>query len=489
MAELLKNRFLYVSAETWKGIADKSAYNNSIVFVKNGNDGVAIYTQGATFGTLDEAEVKAIIESYGYLKTTDFNTAKGLLEQAIADAKSGAIADAKTYTDGQIEIVTKAIADKNVSAEGDAYVNATADGNKVTVSATESTKASLALADSAVQSVVTGETNGTIKVDDTEVAVKGLGTAAYETKEYFEGYADDAAGEVKTELLGDAKTYTTLGALEDAVEAINAGAKTYTIKPVTEGLGANVEIAYQLYEKVGENETPVGSLINIPKDDSLVNVETTTDEKGNKVVKFTYNLADGTEKEITLDLSDYVTESEFGNGLQVVDNVVSVKLDSTSEEYLTVSESGIKVAGIGAIKTTANSAVQSAEGDDYVKVTKEGTKLTFTTTTKEVAAATADADGLATAFNVKSYVDNAVSTNTNGLNSELSADSQYFTKVVITNGKLDATKSTKANISEAKLNGYSNTVKVGSNITSDDSINSAIAKLETTLDWGEITIA
>ena len=41
------------------------------------------------------------------------------------------------------------------------------------------TAAQGAKADSAVQTVVTGTTNGTIKVDGTDVAVKGLGSAAY----------------------------------------------------------------------------------------------------------------------------------------------------------------------------------------------------------------------------------------------------------------------------------------------------------------------
>jgi len=41
--------------------------------------------------------------------------------------------------------------------------------------------ASLGKADSAVQTVAAGDTNGTIKVDGTEVAVAGLQDAAYAT--------------------------------------------------------------------------------------------------------------------------------------------------------------------------------------------------------------------------------------------------------------------------------------------------------------------
>lgn len=84
---------------------------------------------------------------------------------------------------GVQEAIKAAVAAKNVSANGDTYVSATvADGtNHVTVAASETTKASLALADSALQAadITTGVTNGTIAVEGVDVAVKGLGDAAY----------------------------------------------------------------------------------------------------------------------------------------------------------------------------------------------------------------------------------------------------------------------------------------------------------------------
>jgi len=54
-----------------------------------------------------------------------------------------------------------------------------ADGNITLAKLSTSVQTSLGLADSAVQSVTTGTTNGTINVDGTEVAVAGLGSAAY----------------------------------------------------------------------------------------------------------------------------------------------------------------------------------------------------------------------------------------------------------------------------------------------------------------------
>lgn len=79
---------------------------------------------------------------------------------ALASAKA-----AKEYVDA-----------KNVDAEGDAYVTASAAANKVTVAATDKTKASLALADTAVQSITPAfnkVVDGTVQLVTLDGAVKG----------------------------------------------------------------------------------------------------------------------------------------------------------------------------------------------------------------------------------------------------------------------------------------------------------------------------
>ena len=82
---------------------------------------------------------------------------------------------------------------------------------------------SLGKADTAVQSVVSGSANGTISVDGTDVAVKGLGTAAYTASTAYAtsaqgGYANSALQSVGA---GD---YITVG-----TKSGNNGAKTQTI--------------------------------------------------------------------------------------------------------------------------------------------------------------------------------------------------------------------------------------------------------------------
>lgn len=128
---------------------------------------------------------------------------------------------------GLIEYVTGG------SDENDAIqVNVTSDTHKVTASVKNGSltlammdagvKASLAKADSAVQKVEVGATNGTIKVDGNEVAVAGLQDAAYATVESLNATAQDKVDAAKTALIGkDADT--------DAENTIK-GAKKYADK-------------------------------------------------------------------------------------------------------------------------------------------------------------------------------------------------------------------------------------------------------------------
>ena len=109
---------------------------------------------------------------------------------------------------GLIEYVTGG------SAPEDAIqINVASDTHKVTASVKEGSltlammdagvKASLAKADSAVQKIEAGATNGTIKVDGKEVAVAGLQDAAYATVESLNATAQEKADAAKTALIGN----------------------------------------------------------------------------------------------------------------------------------------------------------------------------------------------------------------------------------------------------------------------------------------------
>lgn len=304
----------------------------------------------------------------------------GSVAKAVADAKSELVNGASDgyNTLGGLETEIKAVAqsvlDKNVSAEGDGtYITASADKNKVTVTATKKTTDAIALAETALQKndIATGTANGTIKVDGTDVAVKGLGSAAYTNSSAYD--ASGAAATVKTELLGTTKDgdATTIAALNTKIENVEDAAKTYEIKKITTGLSANVKEAYGLFDEDG---VQTGETINIYKDSSLKEVKLS-----GQTLQFTYILTNGSESTVGVDVSAFLSESEFGNGLQVVDHKVSVKKDTSSEAFLSVSADGIKLSGV---QQAINNAVENknveATGDTYVSATASGNKVTVT---------------------------------------------------------------------------------------------------------------
>lgn len=137
-----------------------------------------------------------------------------------------------------------------------------------------------------------------------------------------------------------------IGNLKTAVGDLQESAQTYSITKVTEGISdTNVKEQYKLVDKDG---VAVGSPINIYKDSSLKGVALVNQE-----LQFTYILADGSENTVGVDVSKFLAESEFSDGLQVIDHVVSVKKDSTSEDFLTVGADGIKVSGVNTAITNA----------------------------------------------------------------------------------------------------------------------------------------
>ena len=64
-------------------------------------------------------------------------------------------------------------------------------------------------------------------------------------------------------------------------------------------------------------------------------------------LNFAYQLVNGTYSLIKVDVSKFLAESEFKDGLEVSSSgEVSIKVDDNSDEYISVSENGLKLTGI-----------------------------------------------------------------------------------------------------------------------------------------------
>ncbi len=101
------------------------------------------------------------------------------------------------------------------------------------------------------------------------------------------------------------------------------------------------DLTYEL--QVGDK---IAGTINIPEDQFLKSVEYSAEDKS---LTFVFNTSEG-EQTSVVDLSSLVDTYVAGNGIELIENGFSIKLDPSSESYLSVSEAGIKVEGINEIK-------------------------------------------------------------------------------------------------------------------------------------------
>lgn len=101
------------------------------------------------------------------------------------------------------------------------------------------------------------------------------------------------------------------------------------------------DLTYEL--QVGDK---IAGTINIPADQFLKSVEYSAEDKS---LTFIFNTSEG-EQTSVVDLSSLVDTYVAGNGIELIENGFSIKLDPFSESYLSVSEAGIKVEGINEIK-------------------------------------------------------------------------------------------------------------------------------------------
>lgn len=188
-------------------------------------------------------------------------------------------------------------------------------------------------------------------------------------------------------------------------------------------LGTNVKEAYKL---VGTDSTQLGEYIKIYKDSSLYRAylghmddtiagdpPVVTSGTGETALCFIYHKEDGTYELVKVNVEEFLSESEFKDGLQVNNHEVSVKVDTSSEkvttgenttaDVLTVSGNGVKVNNIqnaidyavstlDATVTGGTTAGNATNGHIQVVVGEANGKLTGVTVTETNIA---DADDLA----------------------------------------------------------------------------------------------
>ena len=95
--------------------------------------------------------------------------------------------------------------------------------------------------------------------------------------------------------------------------------------------------------------------ISISSQISLKNVEYDSDTKK---INFTFTTDEG-DKTVSVDVSDLVDEYTAGDGLGLNANQFFLKIDPSSEKYLSVSENGVKVSGLDTLFNNINTTLSS----------------------------------------------------------------------------------------------------------------------------------
>ena len=142
------------------------------------------------------------------------------------------------------------------------------------------------------------------------------------------------------------------------------------VEKVTSGLSQTIRESYKFKKADG---TYIPQTVDIYKDSSLINV-VLKEINNKKYLVFTYVLEDGTQKDIEVDVEELLIESEFSDGLSASSDGdvvrVKVKIDPSSDNYLSVSSDGVKISGITSAFGDINTSINSLRTDVGLKADK-----------------------------------------------------------------------------------------------------------------------
>ena len=319
--------------------------------------------------------------------------------------------------------------------------------------------------------------------------------------------------------------------LKDEINTVAVGAKKYTIETQTTGLETNVKEQYVLKEIVGETKTPVGTPINIYKDSAYKEIYLGTandviDPKNGTITKveegekqslnYAYMKADGTYDLVKVDVSAFISESEQGDGIDIIEHKIKIKLDTTGDDtgtgkFLTVGANGLKLNGVSTAITNAIKALDvpadtATDNARFITTTISETDGKVSNDNVSVVygdyKTTNQKDGIAKTVDTKTYVDTVVAgknvsaqgdnyVKASASNNKVTVATQIgnltFTQGTTSNSTLSGTANKLIDSSDAaeKVSSFVNArigeeiAKLDSVITSNDGINVNVKVTET----------
>lgn len=387
----MEKMFVHIALKSSFTAELQEKYANSIVFIKDSGE---IFTHGIFYSiskewqsriTTAESDIDALQTAVQALQTTYAFT-------AISDGKSTASATATAKT-------------IKFNATGKATVSV--DSNGVTIGAAGTTLAE-------------GVANGQTSVDGTSKSiVKGLNTAAFHPEDYFYTAAAGQAtanAATKAQSTADAKVASVTAAAKSGITVTGTatapvvglqldttgnvtlsqsdkGLKASVIIPsatvtgVTTGdkvlslndttLSTTLSLDYDSKNKkirllgIDNEEIAAVDATDFIKDGMVKNVEFNPTSKN---LTITFNTDSGQEA-IVVDMTSLVDTYTAGSGISITEGkVINAKIDAATENFLSVSDNGIKLGGVQTAINTAKSAVIGSTSDNASAITIYGAK-------------------------------------------------------------------------------------------------------------------
>ena len=540
-------QFIYTNGTTFTTSFDATAINAAILVLQgavntlNGDD--------STTGSVAKA-VKTLSDTIMGLLGNGFAATEGntVTEKVAANASAINTLNGDASTSGSVAKAIKDaiegldVSELDASATGEAIVKISETDGKISATKGDITAAHVTIADSAEKFTATTVEAALAELDTAyKAAIAALGTntaqgtsgQAITSITQTAGVVTATAGDIEAAhvTIADAGNKFNGGTVEAALQELGEGAKSYSFTKVTSGLDANVKEAYQLVETAnGTSSNVSGALIPIYKDSALQSIKllhATNDTKptysngewtdiaaasqteANLALCYAYLNVNGQTVIEAVPVGNFLRESEFKNGLEVSGGEVSVKKDSTSEAFLSISAAGVKISGIAdAISTAVNALdaeITSTGGSKVtVAVTEVDGKITAVTVSESdiASASTLSSETTArkavTGINADTYSANTsanyIASATSLKDADDKLDAQVKTnadaistldgaaiKSITVNGESATVSSNAASVTidgaDIELTGYT---KGSSNsaVAATDTVNAAIGKLE-----------
>lgn len=316
----------------------------------------SLLTDEIARATAKEGELNSKIDDTNAHLLEEINRAS-LAEQALEDAIK---LEEKTRRDnddalqGQITTLNQALqAESTERATQDLLLSQRIDENAKQIKENK-------VSSSRKTITITGPTeNGTnidVNVDNKTIVVNESGTLSVSSDALVQYVGENAIN--VSDVTGGTKTISLV---------VNPNDKILTND--VQGLLATLSLKWNHADATGEKDEIqligkdgiVISRIDVAdfiKDGILDNVVLNSVDANNPYLSFTFNSASGKET-INVPVKDLVEIYFAGNGLELNENTFSIKIDNSSEVFLTVSNDGLKLSGIQTAIDNAKLEVQT----------------------------------------------------------------------------------------------------------------------------------